>query len=103
MNRITNPTPEMLEGHMSIADDHGHDDGHGHDGKAKIIKGKVVLTKDSKTQKWSYRIGKGRDIGTKNNNLTLEFRRNNFRVIYVGNLPLSEEQVKKPSKRNVKA
>ncbi|MFK8009880.1 MAG: F0F1 ATP synthase subunit A [Saprospiraceae bacterium] len=31
VNRITNPTPEMLEGHMSIAD-HAHDghDDHGH-------------------------------------------------------------------------
>jgi len=83
------------------------DDGHGHDGIRRkgygdnlgSIKGTAVLTKESGSQKWSYRIGEGRDIGRKNYDKMLELRRNNQRVIYVGNLPLSEEQRKKPSKK----
>ncbi len=86
------------------------DDGHEHDRKRrkgkspmpKLIKGVAVLTKDSKTQKWAYRIGKGRDIGIKNDGLILELQCNDFRAIYVGNLPSAEGKPKKSFKKKVK-
>jgi len=82
------------------------DDGHNYDERRKIgkailteaIKGTAILTENSKKQKWSYRIIKGSKAGL-NSNTRLEFRRNNARVIYVGNLPLSEEKTKKTSKK----
>jgi len=49
--KIKNPTPEMMEGHMSIAGDHGHDS---HDGHAHHLFSSELKTVDGKEKEVSY-------------------------------------------------
>lgn len=95
---------------ISVDDDGSGNDGNGTNSRKlkgkriirDLIKGKAILTKDTRRQEWSFRLGKGRVLGIKNDNPVLELSNNEGRLIYVGNLPLVEGQPTNNSKKRAK-